>query len=274
LSDEPERRWREIAPAKVNLALHVRGRLADGRHAIETLFAFCIEGDRLSAEPGIGLELVVEGPFAADLGEREDNLVTRAARALAKEAGVDCNALLRLEKPLPVAAGLGGGSADAGAALRLLTAMWGVDPAHASAVAPRLGADVPACLLSMTCRGDGAGDQLRLVDDSTISGRPVLIVNPRVALSTSAVFERWDGVDRGALREWREGRNDLEAPAIAIVPAIGEVLDWLADQAGVETARMSGSGATCFGLFADKKTRDEAAAGVPEQWWRLATVLR
>ena len=272
---EAEPRWREIAPAKLNLALHVRGKMADGRHAIETLFAFCIDGDRLTAEPADGLELTIEGPFSDHLFASEDeNLVVRAAIELAAAARVPCHARLRLDKRLPVAAGLGGGSADGAAALRLLSAMWGVDPALASAVAPRLGADVPACLLSMTCRGEGVGDQLQLVDDPSIAGTPVLLVNPGLDVSTRAAFAGWDGVDGGPLGEWREGRNDLEAPALALVPQIAEVLDWLRQQAGAELARMSGSGATCFALFADEAARDQASAAVPAPWWRLATRLR
>ncbi|MBA2466553.1 MAG: 4-(cytidine 5'-diphospho)-2-C-methyl-D-erythritol kinase [Sphingomonas sp.] len=273
MSEPADGRWREIAPAKVNLALHVRGKLPDGRHAIETVFAFCVDGDRLSGEPAEGLTLSVAGPFAADVGRSENNLVLRAARELAKEADVDCNASLLLGKNLPVAAGIGGGSADAGAALRLLTSLWGVDPAHASAVAPRLGADVPACLLSMTCRGKAAGDQIQLIDDRKISGTPLLLVNPRVALPTRDVFAQWDGVDRGPLDDWRDGRNDLEAPARALVRQIGDVLDWLEGQEA-ELVRMSGSGATCFALFADAEARDRAAAAVPGQWWHLATTLR
>ena len=275
MSADAGNRWTEIAPAKVNLALHVRGKRPDGRHAIETVFAFCIDGDRLTGEPGDGLELTIAGPFAEALFDSEDeNLVIRAAIELAAAAGAECRARLTLDKRLPVAAGLGGGSADAAAALRLLTAMWGVDPAHASAVAPRLGADVPACLLSLTCRGDGAGDELRPVDDPAIAGTPVLLVNPGAQLSTRAVFERWDGSDRGPLGEWRDGRNDLEAPAVALVPRIAEVLGWLGEQPGAGIVRMSGSGATCFALFADEASRDAAAAAVPAQWWRLATALR
>jgi len=275
LSREDAPRWREIAPAKINLALHVRGKLPDGRHAIETLFAFCVDGDRLSADAGDGLELTIVGPFADQLfASDQENLVVRAAIELAGAARVECKAALRLEKSLPVAAGLGGGSADAAAALRLLTSMWDVDPAYASGVAPKLGADVPACLLSMTCRGDGAGDRLQLVDDPKISGTPVLLVNPRVELSTRDVFERWDGVDRGPLGDWRDGRNDLEAPAIGLVPQIAEVLDWLRQQAGADHVRMSGSGATCFAMFADEASRDCAAEAVPEQYWHLATALR
>ena len=260
----------EPAPAKLNLALHVRGKLPDGRHAIETLFAFCVDGDVIEAEDAENVSLDIVGPF----GELIDgpNLVIAAAEALRAASRVTAGAALRLTKNLPVASGIGGGSADAAAALRLLTRLWGIDPAHASAVAPGLGADVPACLLSMTARGSGAGDALELVD-AGIAGVPVLLVNPRIALSTGAVFAAWDGVDRGPLGDWREGRNDLEAPARSLVPAIGECLDWLSGQ-GADVARMSGSGATCFGLFADEAARDAAAACCPSSWWHLATYLR
>ena len=263
----------ESAPAKLNLALHVRGRLPDGRHALETIFAFCVDGDRLMAAAADGVSLTLDGPFAGGLSNDDDNLVLRAARSLAAEADVVRGAALRLTKNLPVASGLGGGSADAAATLRLLTRLWEIDPAHASAVAPGLGSDVPACLLSMTARGEGAGDRLALID-AGVAGVPVLLVNPLVALSTGAVFAGWDGVDRGVLGNWREGRNDLEGPARALVPAIGDVLDWLGAQAGVSVARMSGSGATCFALFADEDARDGAAATVPPAWWHLASTLR
>lgn len=269
-----EGRWQEVAPAKINLALHVRGRLPDGRHALETLFAFCIDGDRLWGEPSDTLSATNTGFFASDLPESDENLVVRAAIALQKQSGVRAGASLTLDKRLPVASGIGGGSADAAAALRLLTSMWSINPSHASAVAPTLGSDVPACLLSMTCRGEGAGDRLQLVSDPSIAGRPVLLVNPRVALSTRKVFAAWDGVDRGALVNWREGRNDLEAPARKIVPEIGDVLDWISAQPGAEFVRMSGSGATCFGLFEDEAARDAAAAECPDEWWHLATTLR
>lgn len=262
----------EPAPAKLNLALHVRGRLPDGRHALETIFAFTVDGDLLAGEEADDLSLTIEGPFADDLS-RNDNLVVHAARSLAERAGVNSRVALTLTKNLPVASGVGGGSADAAAALRLLTAMWGIDPALAQEVAPSLGADVPACLLSLTARGEEAGDRLELVD-AGIAGAPVLLLNPRVPLSTGAVFARWDGVDRGPLGDWREGRNDLEPAAQALVPAIGDVLDWLAVQRGAAHARMSGSGATCFVLFDDEPARDAAAAACPDEWWHLATVLR
>ena len=265
---------RETAPAKLNLALHVRGRLADGRHAIETLFAFCTDGDRLSGEESDSIALSVTGPFAAELGGTEDNLVMKAARALAEAAAVHKGASITLDKRLPVASGIGGGSADAAATLRLLTSLWQIDPVHAQEVAPRLGSDVPACLLSLPARGEGAGEKLTAADMSEMSGKPVLLVNPRVPLSTAEVFARWDSIDGGPLGDWREGRNDLEAPAIALAPQIGSVLGWLSAQAGAAFVRMSGSGATCFALFGSEEARDSAADAVPREWWRLATFLR
>ena len=264
---------KEPAPAKVNLALHVRGKLPDGRHRLETVFAFCTDGDLVAADPADDLNLQVKGPFAAELGAVEDNLVLRAANALQQQAGVSQGAALTLTKNLPVASGIGGGSADAAATLRLLTGLWEIDPAHATAVAPGLGADVPACLFSLTARGDGAGDELQLVD-AGVSGSPILLVNPRVALSTAEVFAAWSGDDKGALGDWRAGRNDLEVAAVDQVPLIGAVLAWLSVQPGVEVARMSGSGATCFALFESEQARDHAEVAVPREWWRLSSFLR
>jgi 4-diphosphocytidyl-2-C-methyl-D-erythritol kinase len=208
------------------------------------------------------------------LANESDNLVLRAARALAESASVGRGAALALDKRLPVASGIGGGSADAAAALRLLTSLWRIDPKHAERVAPELGSDVPACLLSLPMRGEGAGDELTPIDLSDISGTPVLLVNPRVPLSTAEVFAQWDGEDQGRLDDWREGRNDLEQAAISIVPQIGSVLGWFEAQQGATFVRMSGSGATCFALFESEEARDRAADGVPREWWRLATFLR
>lgn len=265
---------REIAPAKLNLALHVRGKLPDGRHAIETVFAFCVDGDSLSAKHSNAILLEVSGPFAAQLGDPEDNLVLKAARALAGAAKVQGGAALKLDKRLPVASGLGGGSADAGAALRLLTALWRIDPAHATAVAPLLGSDVAACLLSTPGRGDGAGDEVTPIDLSDYSGTPVLLVNPRVKLLTADVFRAWDGTDNGPLGDWRSGWNGLEAAAVGLAPQIETVLAWLSAQAGGHIVRMSGSGATCFALFESESARDSAAELVPREWWHLSTFLR
>ena len=266
-------RLSEPAPAKLNLALHVRGKMPDGRHALETLFAFCTDGDWLEAEPAGQLSLEISGPFAEGLSS-EENLVLRAAEALRQASGTSAGARLFLIKKLPVASGIGGGSADAAAALRLLTGMWGIEPRHAVDVAPNIGSDVPACLLSLAARGEGAGDRLELVMDPSISGSPALLVNPGAPLSTRDVFAGWDGVDRGTLKGWRDGRNDLEGPARTLAPVIGDVLDWLRSQPGTNFVRMSGSGATCFALFESEQARDEAAAACPPDWWHLATFLR
>jgi 4-diphosphocytidyl-2-C-methyl-D-erythritol kinase len=266
-------RLAEPAPAKLNLALHVRGKLPDGRHRLETVFAFCTDGDRLTADAADELSLEIVGPFAQGLSG-EENLVLLAARGLQGAAGMAAGARLTLDKKLPIASGIGGGSADAAAALRLLTRLWGIDPAHASSVAPGIGSDVPACLLSMTARGEGAGDEIRLVDDAAVAGTPVLLVNSGTQLSTGDVFAAWDGIDQGALGDWRQGRNDLETPACMLVPEIGEVLNWLQAQVGANFVRMSGSGATCFALFDSEEARDAAAAVCPPNWWHLASFLR
>ena len=265
----------EIAPAKLNLALHVRGRLADGRRAIETIFAFCTDGDRLTGEPAEEFALEISGPFAGDLEGEEDNLVLRAGRALAEAAGVNAGAALRLDKRLPVASGLGGGSADAAAALRLLTALWGIHPKFAEEVAPALGSDVPACLLSLPVRGERAGDVLTPIALPELSGTPIVLVNPRIPVSTAEVYGKWDGVDRGPLHHWSDGgRNDLYPLVLLIAPRIGDVMKWLDAQPGTNFVRMSGSGPTCFAFFDTEGDRDAASAAVPSEWWQLATFLR
>ena len=271
----------ETAHAKVNLALHVRRRRDDGYHEIESLFAFCADGDILSAQPRDdgALTLAVEGPFAADLSDEADNLVLRAARALQSAAGVGMGADMVLVKNLPIASGIGGGSADAAAALRLLTRLWAVHPAAISLfeIAAALGADMPACLGSQTVFGSGVGERLEAVDIDA-GGMPVLLVNPDVPCPTGPVFGGWDGMDRGPLdtARWRQGRNDLEASARALVPEIDEVLAVLRAQLPA-LARMSGSGATCFGLFHSNAERDGAleriAADHPD-WWVMASELR
>ncbi len=260
---------RETAYAKINLALHVRGRTPGGYHRIETVFAFAEQGDRLSVRDGPGLTLEVAGPFAADLAGGADNLVLRAARAL----GVS-GVALTLEKNLPVASGIGGGSADAAAALRLLARFRGLPANRLGRIAAGLGADVPACLLSCTARGEGRGDRIEPVCIGGLRGSPTLLVNPGLPLSTASVFRAWDGVDRGPLGAWQDGRNDLESAALGLVPAIGDVLDALS---GARVARMSGSGATCFGLYATEADRDAAAAAIGAAypgWWLLPTRLR
>jgi 4-diphosphocytidyl-2-C-methyl-D-erythritol kinase len=251
---------RETAYAKLNLALHVRAREPDGYHRIETIFAFCEEGDIVTATEAEVLSLNVTGRFAGALGNPADNLVWKAASALGRTVA------LTLDKRLPVAAGVGGGSADAAAVLRML--------GGGAAVAAALGADVPACLLSRTARGAGKGDAIKPIEIDGLAGTPVLLVNPGLPLSTADVFRAWDGIDRGPLGAWEEGRNDLEPPARALVPEIGAVLAALA---GARIARMSGSGATCFGLFDSAAERDAAAAAIAAArpgWWLSQTRLR
>jgi 4-diphosphocytidyl-2-C-methyl-D-erythritol kinase len=267
----------QIAYAKINLALHVRRRRDDGYHELETLFAFLDAGDRLWAREADGFSLEIEGPFGAGLSAGEDNLVLRAARLLARRHGIAGGVAFRLEKNLPIASGIGGGSADAAAALRLACALWGLDLGLAAEMALEIGADVPACLRSVTCFGAGVGEKLEPVE-AGLAGAAVLLVNPLVACPTGPVFKAWDGVDRGALHvaDWAAGRNDLQAPALALVPEIGAVLAALS-QTGARVVRMSGSGATCFAVYDGAQERDAAAAWMAERypdWWQLSGALR
>lgn len=264
----------ETAYAKINLALHVREKMANGYHRIETLFVFCEDGDELRAESANHVSIEVAGPFAAEL-QGKSNLVLDAAAALREASGIAAGASLKLTKNLPVGSGLGGGSADAAASLRLLNRLWGLDWPNRKLdpVARELGADVAPCLYSLPMRGTGRGDELAPAELG-LTGHAVLLINPRTPVSTAEVFAKWDGVDRGPLALWRGGRNDLEQPAAKLAPLIPTVLAWLSAQPGVECTRMSGSGATCFALFETEQARDEAAEAVPREWWRLATRLR
>lgn len=274
----------ETAFAKINLALHVRRRREDGYHEIETLFAFVDDGDRLSVEVAESDSLAIEGEFSEGLSAGRDNLVLRAL-ALARELGADVPPLaVALEKNLPVAAGLGGGSADAGAMLRLILREWpsGLGPDAVVAASATLGADVPACVLSQTMLGTGVGEILQPIADSDVAGLPVLLVNPNVPLLTGPVFKGWDGEDRGPLGEGsvravtRAGRNDLQGPAMAICPEIDDVMTVLRAQLPL-VARMSGSGATCFALFDSDFAMEAAANRIWDDhpdWWLMAGHLR
>lgn len=283
----------ESAPAKVNLTLRVLGRRADGYHDIESLVVFAEIGDRLTLTPGNALALSVVGPRAAQSGAEADNLVLKAVRALAAHvAGLRAGAL-RLEKNLPVAAGLGGGSADAAAALRLLARANKLppdDPRLAEA-ARATGADVPVCLDPRPRIMRGIGEILSA--PLPLPRLPALLVNPGVAVPTKLVFAGWKpsanasrSAERAAvpkvpneqqLLDWLAGEaNDLEAPAIALAPVIAEVMASLRAAAGCRLARMSGSGATCFALFSS--AAEAAAAGNDlrarfSDWWINETAL-
>ena len=287
----------ESAPAKVNLTLRVLGRRADGYHDIESLVAFADVGDRLSLTPGDALTLTVAGPGAAQTGAEADNLVVKAASALAARVpGLRAGAF-SLEKNLPVAAGLGGGSADAAAALRLLAQankLAADDPCLHDA-ARATGADVPVCLDPRPRVMRGIGEILSA--PLPLPRLHALLVNPGVAVPTKLVFSGWRPSanparaldttadfavlpkmqDEGQLLDWLASEaNDLEAPAIALEPAIAEVLASLRAAASCRLARMSGSGATCFALFSSLKETASAGKKLRAQfpdWWISETVL-
>jgi len=301
----------EAAPAKINLALHVRARRADGYHEIETLFAFLRDGDTVTVEDSDRDQFALTGPFAGALSGEGNNLVLAARDAFAAAHGPLPPLAITLDKHLPVASGIGGGSADAAATLRALARSKGIDPSALADIALGLGSDVPACLLGHSAIGGGRGERLEPVEGLT--GTPVLLVNPGVGVSTAAVFKGWDRVDRGPLisrhpglvpgstvpqppsdgavqhggcrdepgmTDWLlaaiGGRNDLETPARAIAPIIGAVIDLLAAQPGVILARMSGSGATCFALFDSEPARTAAARSITAaqpDWWCLESTL-
>ena len=263
-----------FAPAKVNLFLHVTGRRADGYHLLDSLAVFPAVGDMVTAAPAAGLSLRIGGRFGDTLRAAPDNLVLRAARLLRPDAGAE----LTLTKNLPVASGIGGGSADAAAALRLLAKLWQVaPPLHPLAL--RLGADVPVCLARAPARMGGIGEVLATAPVLPPFG--IVLVNPDVPVATAAVFAarpsgftpparlpaRWP--DAAAMaRDLAALTNDLEAPALALQPAIGAALAALRALPGVLLARMSGSGATCYGLFATPEAAAAAAATIREPgWW-------
>ncbi|TJZ92686.1 4-(cytidine 5'-diphospho)-2-C-methyl-D-erythritol kinase [Paracoccus gahaiensis] len=264
----------EPAPAKLNLALHVTGRRADGYHLLDSLVCFAAIGDRVTLTPG-PLTLTIDGPFAAGLAEVDaDNLCLRAARLVGGQAA------LHLHKALPVASGIGGGSADAAAVLRGLARMGHPLPERSE----RLGADVPVCLMGLPARMQGIGEVLTPLP--ALPPLHLVLVNPGVAVPTPAIFARLDRrdgpplpplpafPDAPALIGWlRTVRNDLQPPAIALAPVIADVLQAL-EASGAQLARMSGSGATCFGLFPDASRAAAAAAALARSgWWAVATEL-
>lgn len=271
----------ETAFAKVNLALHVRARRDDGYHDIETVFAFADDGDKVSVEPAEDMQIEVFGPYAEGVPADETNLAVRAARAMQAHFKVGSNVRIRIAKMLPVAAGVGGGSADAGAVARGLNQLWELnapEPALIEAVRP-LGADVAACVGSRTVIGRGRGDILEATPlEKQLAGTPVLLANPGASCPTGPVYKGWDGIDRGSLAILRNGwRNDLTPSAVALVPEIGMALFVLAELEGTTQVALSGSGATCFALFGKEGDRDAALASLREthpDWWVMTGRLR
>ncbi len=283
-----------FAPAKINLFLHVGAKRADGYHDICSLAAFADVGDRVEGERAGDLSLTISGPFAASLSAGEDNLVMRAARALqawARANGRQTDgARLRLEKNLPSASGIGGGSSDAAAALKLLDRVWRLNMSDTdlASVGTTLGADVPVCLIGRGALMEGIGDRLTLWP--TLPKFPVVLVNPGVSVLTADVFrtlETRNGADAPALVEFKSPgevaawlgirRNDLEAPARRIAPLIGEVLAEISATPSCLVARMSGSGATCFGIFESDDAASAAAGALSSHhphWWVVPSTLR
>lgn len=278
---------RVFAPAKINLSLHVGCRRADGMHPLESAVVFADVGDWISATEAREASLAISGPFAAGLDTAEDNLVLAAARALAKAAGVSGGASLTLEKNLPVASGLGGGSADAAATLKALNQLWrlGYSEEALMRVGAGIGADVPVCLRGKGAWMTGAGEVIAALAAPEMNA---ILVNPLRPLSTAGVFRAFDtqgearALSGAAAPRWTsrveliEGAralgNDLTASAIALMPEIGDVLDTLQSDAGVAYAALSGSGATCFGLTESRQAATAAAAALtllyPQYWIR------
>lgn len=271
----------ETAYAKINLALHVRGRRTDGYHDLETIFAFTDWGDDVVVGPSVTLSLSIDGRFGDAVKADDDNLVLRAARAMQAHFDVASGAAIRLTKELPVAAGLGGGSADAAAAARALARLWNIDADETQLIdaVGALGADIPACILSRTTIATGTGDRFAETDGTSLSGMPLLLANPLVPLSTASVFAAWNGSDSGPLEgadvitSALMGGNDLEPGAMSLCPGIAEGLKALTGR-GERLVRMSGSGASIFALYDDVPARDDAAlqfsARLPGWWIRKA----
>jgi 4-diphosphocytidyl-2-C-methyl-D-erythritol kinase len=269
-----------FAPAKVNLALHVLGRRADGYHDLDSIVAFADVGDRLSFTPADEFAITVSGPFAAALPQAGDNIIARswaAAQAIAAKRGrALAPVAVHLEKNLPVASGIGGGSANAAAALKGFLRSAGIMDVDEEVTAAGLaiGADVPVCLSGRACRMQGVGE--RITPLQAFTPLRAILVNPLVEVSTPAVF-RGLALEKGqgfgtAIADERDPaswRNDLAAPAIALAPVIGDVLSRLAATPGITRAFMSGSGATCVGILADDVVTPDLSPG----WWSARTVL-
>lgn len=282
---------RARAPAKVNLTLRVLGRRADGFHELDSVVAFAgCAADQLTLAPGGPLALVVDGAFATAAGEGGDNLVLKAAREAASRIPGLTLGRFSLTKRIPVAAGLGGGSADAAAALRLIAGANGLAPRDPRLVeaAAATGSDVPVCLLSRAARMTGRGEGVEPL--AAFEPRAAVLMNPMKAVSTAEIFRRLgllpgdrfepsssDAQDDGRSDPIASGRNDLETPARALLPEIGEGLAALEASEGCRLARMSGSGATVFGLYADQRAARRAAGTLRARlpgWWAIPTLLR
>ncbi|MEO1225812.1 MAG: 4-(cytidine 5'-diphospho)-2-C-methyl-D-erythritol kinase [Pseudomonadota bacterium] len=263
----------ERAPAKLNLSLHVVGRRSDGYHLLDSLVVFTELADTVALRPGGTFGFSVDGPFAPATPMSGDNLVLRAAESLGEWCGRPLSGAFRLTKRLPAAAGVGGGSADAAATLRLLCRHWSLDLDDPGVleIAVSLGADVPVCLRSRRCHMSGIGEVVTQVAPE--ASRPVVLVNPGIALSTAEVFKQYARMASGTDRP---SANDLLAPAIALAPQIGDILRELSATKGCRATAMSGSGPTCFAFYDDPAAASAAESTLSEghpAWWVAATRL-
>lgn len=267
---------KEIARAKINLCLHVVGQRDDGYHLLDSVVGFAEFGDVLTFEPAEQTTLTIGGPFADGLSGEADNLILKAARCFSGGKG----AVIHLEKNLPLASGIGGGSADAAAALRGLARLWD-EPLPAAALQLALGADVPVCMDHQTVRMRGIGENISPITD--VIAKQMILVNPNVAVPTPTIFEALQKKENSPLDpqigeawDWiARQRNDLQDPAIKAAPMIADVLSAIT-AAGAQLTRMSGSGATCFGVFNAEQDAARAADRITEQypdWWVQTTRL-
>jgi 4-diphosphocytidyl-2-C-methyl-D-erythritol kinase len=278
------------APAKINLCLHIGAKRPDGYHDLQSLVTFADFGDELIFERNSSLSLSIGGPFADSLTGEGENLILKAARRLRQERGSSDGAKITLIKHIPVASGVGGGSSDAAAALRGLNRLWNLTSATAELqrIGAEIGSDVPVCVEPAAAWMEGRGERVRFLP--ALPRLSTLLVNPRVHLSTADVFRRLDDrsgtnlnapvtpfADVAALVEYLETTsNDLEAPAVALTPVIGELLDEMKRLPGVRFARMSGSGATCYAIMKDAESSDAGFRDLRNRyphWWTVATFL-
>ena len=279
-----------FAPAKINLYLHVTGKRADGFHLLDSLICFADYGDQITAQPADELSLTIDGPFSKGLSTGRDNLVLKTAVLLAALADIDAKAEILLTKNLPIASGIGGGSADAAAALHALAELWGISPTTEDllSLAEKLGADVPVCVLGSPCFISSIGEVL--TPAPALPSCWLVLVNPNAPVSTPEVFAKRNAAFSPAqpfdlapasFEEFADllsrRNNDLTPPALTIAPVIQDVLAALDAQPGQSLTRLSGSGATCFGLFPSEKAANSAATALEiahPRWWVKSAALR
>lgn len=280
---KPQQIFTDLARAKINLTLHVGAVQADGYHPLRSLVVFADIGDELTAIPAEKFNLKIDGPFACGLGCENDNLILRAARRTYLQNGLLKKSAYTLTKNLPISSGIGGGSADAAAAIRLLWKINGVGDAALDSQLAKIGADVPVCYRSQTCIMEGVGE--KIIPLPGLGQLHAVLVNPGVGVSTGEIFKAFDTYGKSSdfhetgktlLEMEKPGTNDLQDIAIKTFPVIQAVIDEISVQNGCEFAQMSGSGATCFGVYASTKDAKNAENSIKEKhpnWWCVQAML-